>query len=526
MKRRHFLQYTLTTGLMLPFIKGFGLKTLAKSPLLAGISMPAADTDRVLVLIQLTGGNDGLNTVVPIDQLSALNATRPQVVLPENSLLSLADNDTVGLHPSMSGLQQWYNEGKVAIVQSVGYLNQDYSHFRSTDIWMSGSSSDEVLSTGWLGRYLGEEYPNYPNEFPNPNMPDPLAIEIGNANTLTFQGQIVGMSYALQSPDQLYDLVSGVQTPLPNTPAGEQLQYVRFISRQAQAYSNAVVQAYSNGTSTGNYPSTYLAQQLQIVARLIHGGLKTRVYMVNIGGFDTHSNQVQNDDHTVGEHANLLGELSDAIAAFMADIQLLGIDNRVLGMTFSEFGRRIISNESGGTDHGAAAPMFLFGSQVAGGIYGDNPSIPINATEDDNLPMQYDFRSIYATILKDWFCVPQNSLINTMLQEFSTLPLLNTPDCIPTSVRDLNQQSGASLIAAMPSVFAESTTIQFNSQGGNVLIQVLNAQGQIIAVIAKGIFGLGKHQVVWDAAHLPAGLYYVRLQNEWVHQVKTLYKTT
>ena len=200
-----------------------------------------------------------------------------------------------------------------------------------------------------------------------------------------------------------------------------------------------------------------MADQLKIVARLVKGGLKTRVYMVSIGGFDTHSTQVNQTDTTTGTHANLMKQLSDAIKAFMDDLKFLGVQKRVYGMTFSEFGRRIKSNSSLGTDHGAAAPIILFGEYVAGGVLGNSPTIPANANVNDNVPMQYDFRSIYASILSNWFCVDNTTLQTVMLKNFQSLPIVKTNSCNSTTPVLQDKL----LVKNYPNPFTSSTTITF-----------------------------------------------------------------
>ena len=197
---------------------------------------------------------------------------------------------------------------------------------------------------------------------------------------------------------------------------GKELTYLRTIAKQADKYGEIIKTAYNKASTMVTYPavSNSLANQLKIVARLIKGGLKTRVYMVTLGSFDTHSSQVAGNDHKLGTHANLMAQLSDAITAFQRDIEAMQLPNRVLGMTFSEFGRRINSNASSGTDHGAAYPAFVFGTRLFGGVLGASPSIAAS-TANANMVMQYDFRSIYASILKDWFCVDSTSL-NAIMQ--------------------------------------------------------------------------------------------------------------
>ena len=524
MKRRNFVKNISAGAITIPgAIGGFRLGFNKKTSWLKTLSNYMVETDHVLVMVRLDGGNDGLNTVIPLDQYDTLANIRETVVLPQNSILKLDGIDTVGLHPSMTGMQNLYNEGTLSIIQSVGYPNPNHSHFRSTDIWMTGADSDEVLTTGWMGRYMNYEYPNFPIGYPNEDVPDPLSIEFGGLLSLTFQGPTTGMGMAISSPDDFYNLVRGLQTPSPNTPAGEQLDYVRLIARQTNEYGVVVSKAYDKGTNAATYPNEDLAEQLKIVARLISGGLKTRVFMVSIGGFDTHSDQVDPDDHTEGGHAELLGNVSEAISAFMQDIESQGFAQKVTGMTFSEFGRRIISNFSDGTDHGAAAPMFLFGTQIQPGVIGDNPVLPPNANEDDNLPMQYDFRSIYSSLLKDWFCVPESDLQSIMLHDLQTLPLVNTADCI-SAAHDIHNAAGNSLISASPNPFVNSTKITFETNGGRTIVQIFNTSGKLIATPVRSKYAKGRYTIDWNSENLPAGTYYLRLQNGLFQQVKPIIK--
>ena len=430
MKRSEFLRQIIPTAFALPLsLKGFGFTAFTKSTFLENVLNPMVETDRVLVLIQLNGGNDGLNMVLPLDQYTNLANVRGNILIPDTTALILGNHPT-GLHPAMTGLYNLYNEEKLSIIQSVGYPNFNSSHFRATDIWATASNSTEYWTTGWIGRYLESEYDNYPTGYPNSTMPDPLALQLGNATPLLSQGSVLNMSLSINNPSTIYD-VDNTYEPAPNSLAGYELTYLRQIADQTEVYLGRVQAAYSAGANlSSQYPATSnvnkLADQLKIVARLIKGGLQTRVYVVTLGGFDTHSGQVDTTDHTLGDHANLMNKLSSGIAAFQNDLELLGIGDRVLGMTFSEFGRRIKSNASGGTDHGAAAPMFVFGARVQGGIVGANPSIPSTVATADNLPMQYDFRQVYTTILRNWFCLDNVTADNVMQHSFSTLPLIDS----------------------------------------------------------------------------------------------------
>lgn len=426
MKRRKFLQQTIT-GVVLPsFLGGISLKALAGSPLVNALNHRMND-DRVLVLIQLAGGNDGLNTVVPIDQYGAYQAARTNIALPENSLLKLNGFDATTLHPAMREMQQFFNEGKLGIVQAVSYPKPNFSHFRATDIWMTGADSDKIINTGWAGRFLNDVYRGFPDNYPNDAMPDPLAIQVGSVVSSALQGPAFSMGLAISNPASFYNLIEGKVNVDSNTRWGEQLDYIELVSRKTDQYAGVIKKAALKITQQSpKYPAAGknpLADQLKIVARLIGGGLRTKVYMVNTGSFDTHAKQTEADTGT-GVHAKLLERLSEALAAFMDDLQLLDVPEKVMGITFSEFGRRIKSNASGGTDHGAAAPMFYFGHAIKPGIVGSNPVIPANATVNDNIAMQTDFRSVYASVLSNWFGLDATSVQQILGGKYNILPIV------------------------------------------------------------------------------------------------------
>lgn len=520
MKRRQFLRNAIPTGVMLPSLfGGFSFKAFsADSGIMQSLALPVTETDHVFVIVQLNGGNDGLNMVIPVENFSSYVAARSNIYIPENKVLAL--NGKAGLHPAMTGLHSLYNDGKLNVVHSVGYPQPSFSHFRATDIWMSASDSSSVVNSGWAGRYLNYEYPNFPSGYPNSSAPDPLAIQIGSVTSLTVQGPAVSMGLSISSTTNFYNLVNGVQDPAPDTPAGKELSFVRTISQQTQQYASVIKNAAAKTTTQVTYPTNNsLADQLKIVAKLINGGLKTRIYMVNYGGFDTHSNQVNSTDTTTGNHANLLKNVSDAIKAFQDDLKLLGMEDRVVGMTYSEFGRRIKSNGSTGTDHGSAAPCFLFGKNVMGGVTGNTPTIPTNATVNDNLPFQYDFRSIYATILANWLCVNEVDLQQIMLKNFQMLPLVNSANC----KKPVNM-SGEQLISNYPNPFTSSTVITFKTAGGHTLIQIMDTMGRVLANLTDKEYAAGTYTVLFDSKSLPNGVYYARLQNMATQQVRTMIK--
>lgn len=521
MKRRDFLRNALPVGVMLPsLINGMSVRAIgAESLLMQGLFPPTTETDHVLVIIQLNGGNDGLNTVIPLEYFPNYIRARSNMYIPQQKVLALDGTQKVGLHPSMTGMQTMFNEGRLGVIHSVGYPQPNFSHFRATDIWMSASDSNQVVNSGWTGRYLNYEYPNFPNGYPNSSMPDPLAIQIGSTTSLALQGPAVSMGMSITNPANFYNLISGVQDPAPNTPAGKELTYIRQVAQQTQQYAQVIKAASAKVTQQAAYPNNSLAAQLKIVARLIAGGLQTRIYMVSYGGFDTHSAQVNNLDSTTGNHANLLKNVSDSIKAFQDDLKLLQAEERVVGMTFSEFGRRIKSNASVGTDHGSAAPMFVFGKNVNAAVYGDTPVLPVNASFNDNLPYQYDFRSVYASLLNNWLCVNGNDLQQIMLKNFQTIPIINSLAC-----NKAVNLSGENFITNYPNPFSQKTSISFKTSGGHTLIQIMDTMGRVLANLTDKEYEAGNYTLVFDGSYLPAGVYYVRFQNLSKQQVRPMLK--
>ncbi|HLP17770.1 MAG TPA: DUF1501 domain-containing protein, partial [Bacteroidota bacterium] len=443
----------------------------------------------------------GLNMVIPIDQYSALSNARSNILIDEATVLRLSDK--TGLHPSMTGLMDLYTQGKLAVVQGVGYPNQNFSHFRSTDIWLTGSNYNETLTSGWLGRYLDKEYPAYPDGYPNATNPDPLAIQIGSILSTSIQGPTVGMGMAITSPTSFYQFLTGAVDPAPDTPAGHELTFIREVAQQTQMYAVSIKTAAAKVTTQSAYPpGNSLASQLKIVAQLIGGGLKTRLYVTNLGGFDTHDNQINRQQ-------TLLSQLSAAIKAFQDDLKFLGAEDRVVGMTFSEFGRRIKSNANGGTDHGAAAPLFVFGKRVTPGIVGANPILPASATVNDNIPMQQDFRAVYSTILKNWFNVPDDELMSVMLNTFPTLPLINTTTGVaPNTVIPLS----FTMSQNYPNPFNPTTHFQFSVASLQfVSIKVFDSVGREVATLVNETMMPGVYTTGWNGVDEPSGVYYCRI---------------
>ncbi len=430
MKRRDFIK-TVAPVAVVPFFSN-KLFAAAYTPSVlneAALLTLGPETDRVMVIVQMTGGNDGLNTVFPMDQYANLMAARSNILMADTAPLILGSTQT-GIHPAMTGLKSLFDDHKLAVVQGVSYTNQNYSHFRSTDIWTTGADSTEVLTTGWAGRYLEYAFPGFPDAYPSVAMPDPLAIQIGSNLSPALQGYEIntGQTVPTSFSGSITSLLSYTNSINPAGNVGAELAFLRDQQAYTNQYATRIVSAWNGGTNMATYAATStssIAQQLKIVARLIKGGLKTKIYWVSLGSFDTHANQVVSSNKTTGTHATMLGDLSTAIAAFQSDLLQMSLEDRVVGFTFSEFGRRILSNASLGTDHGAAAPMFVFGSKVNWGVIGANPVIPRAATTTDQVPMQFDFHKIYASILQNWFCVPQADAVIVLGDNAAPLAAIN-----------------------------------------------------------------------------------------------------
>jgi uncharacterized protein (DUF1501 family) len=365
-------------------------------------STPGAPEDHVLVIVQLCGGNDGLNTVIPFRDANYYKA-RPAIGIPENKVLKLSKDANVGLHPALSGFKDLYDAGMLSVVQGVGYPNPNRSHFKSMDIWQTADTT--ATGNGWIGRYFDNDCCGFDST--GKATPEPMAgIAIGKEAPLAMQGQ-VAKPIGFESSELFQWLGKGVDAKLmpaydqintrgpgatdPNSSAG----FLMRTAMDAQVASDQIRKAVAQ-RPLAQYPNNDLARQLQMVASMIRAGLKTRVYYVTLGGFDTHAGQGGEN----GRQAQLLTQVGSSIKAFYDDLKKQGNDSRVLTVSFSEFGRRVQQNASGGTDHGAAAPMFVIGPMVRPGVIGNHPSL--TDLDAGDLKYQIDFRSVYAGVLESW----------------------------------------------------------------------------------------------------------------------------
>jgi uncharacterized protein (DUF1501 family) len=395
--RREFLRRGAQGVGLLAFSR-FAPQFLIQSTL-AGTPAPERDR-RILVLVQLAGGNDGLNTVVPFAD-PAYHSLRPTLGLKKDATLPI--NDSLGLNPGCAALHALLDEGKLGIVQNVGYPNPNRSHFRSTEIWETASESSDSMSTGWIGRYLDNACAG------TPPASDPEAIHVSSEVPQTFGGAVPHNTFGLANRggggrrDDAKLLQRLVTRPgeAAADPSGNN-SFLRATMMDALVAEQKIQGLLGAYKPEAPYPGTDFAQSLRNVAALISAGLPTRVYFVSIGGFDTHANQLNS-------HQNLLKNLSEGLAAFQRDLTARKLDDQVLTTTFSEFGRRPNENESRGTDHGTAAPLFVMGRRIAAPLYGTAPDLRVAKNAD--LAFTTDFRSVYATILDKWLGAPADDLL-------------------------------------------------------------------------------------------------------------------
>ena len=567
------------------FIKNF---SLAATPLaLGGIPVRAMArslmtntftceelNDRVMVIIQMHGGNDGLNMLIPIDQYATFKNLRPIIGVEDTGVRkyitldnNLPSNQQIGLHPDLGGVKSLWDEGKVHLVNNVAYTNMNGSHFRGTDIWLSGkdgTSTEEHPDSGWWGRYLDHRFQDYPNAYPTSDMPDPPGLEFGSHIISLGFHRATGIPMGItlgNDPSNFASLVNGVggalPTQFPATDYGAELQYIVDIERTTNQYANRLTQVYNQGSNTPGvvYPEKYhtnaarfnnnpLSPQLKTVARLLAGGIKTKIFLVRIGGFDTHENQAIAGKPSFGGHGCLLYHISEAMKAFHQDLAGLGLEDRVLTVTFSEFGRQVAENGTYGTDHGSSAPMMIFGKGLKGGVSGTNPNLS-NLDNNKLVGFQHDYRQVFATILQDWFGANYGTLDEVEFYQYAAqkLDLINdnyidstgTPvnyvadtSCDPTpdlpapgggtgggggggNPTSISLDSGEDVgFRIFPNPATDQTRISLEVEGmAPAALQVYNLQGKRVIDQPIRLFA-GTNEATLDVRHLAAGTYVVQ----------------
>lgn len=387
MKRRNFLRNTAlaSSSLMVPaFLKGN----------FASGMMPSR-TGKILVVVQLSGGNDGLNTFVPYRN-DIYYKSRPTIAIKPQKVLQLADD--IGLNPALGALRPLYDEGLLSIINSVGYPNPDRSHFRSMDIWQSASGSDEFLTTGWLGRYLDSDC----DRCQSPHH----ALEVDDSLSLTLKGKHRS-GFAMSNANQLKKTTDNrFLRALAEDHHHDHEDAVAYLYKtmiDTQSSANYLHQQSKMHQTKVTYPKSGFARDLRQIAELITADTDTKIYYVSLSGFDTHANQSR-------KQTRLLEQYAEGMAAFVKDLKQNNLLDDTLVLTFSEFGRRVKQNASGGTDHGTANNVMMVGGQLRNkGFYNGAPNL--SELDKGDLIYEVDFRSIYANILEDWLEVKSSNIL-------------------------------------------------------------------------------------------------------------------
>jgi len=397
-KRKEFIQVSslATASMMLPkFLKAFEGSTVMVPP-----------GNKVVVILQLSGGNDGLNTVIPVRNDLYYKA-RPKLGIEKTKALSLTDE--VGLHPALTGFKELYDDGSLGILNGIGYPNPDRSHFRSMDIWQTGTQSNEYVTHGWVGRYLDAQCQgcDHPTQ----------AIELDDVLSLAMKGEHV-KGIAVKDPRRLYGTANekffrDVMKNHKDDGGEKPVDYLYKTMAETLSSADYIFQQSKLHPSSAQYPATDLGNSMKTIASLIFSDINTKVYYVSLGSFDTHINQE-------GQQQRLFTEMNEAVKAFVSDLKANNRFNDVLLFTFSEFGRRVSQNASAGTDHGTANNMFLVsGGLKQKGMINEMPSL--SDLDEGDLKYHTDFKNVYATVLKKWLNADDEKIL---LKKFNTMDFI------------------------------------------------------------------------------------------------------
>ena len=466
----------------------------ASQPTALASAIAQAPSDRILVMIRLRGGNDGLNTIVPIYDYDRYAQLRPTLRHRLNTIHKL--NNDFGIPSSLSGLRSLWGEGAMKVIHGVGYKEQDLSHFKSSNIWASADVNDRTKS-GFMGRHFEKIHPDF---IQNPPA-IPAAIQIGSVGNMIFDGNgIEDYAVTVANPQELEKIGNDGtlhrMTGIPRNQYGNKISFLRSMANNTFTYAKVISKAYSKGTNARTYQNkgrSPIGQQLAHVARLIKGRLGTKVYMVTLDGFDTHANQA-------GTHQNLLTSLSEAIQAFFADLKTVGMDKNVLAMTISEFGRRATENGSRGTDHGAAAPMLLFSPALdAQGFIGKHSDLNKLDT-NGNLEYGIDFREVYASVLKEWLCLNHGD-VNRLLLNPSGLRNRN----IGVLCRGAKNATGAKLSGEKINIATGDLEHSVHRKDGRTFLTVKKSKTSKMNIIVYSLTGqkIGTvlNDIVYEGTH-------------------------
>ena len=452
-------------------------------------------SDRKLVLIRLKGGNDGLNTIVPLYDYDRYRAVRPTLAHADNSLIGL--NADFAMPEVMTPLQSLWSGGRMRVLNSVGYPDHSLSHFTGADIIDSGSSDIADNGDGWLARYYTDLNPDYRTA----QSPNPPAVKIGGPTSVVFNdAEKIDISANFPTADRLEDLAAAGQlydaaNPPDNCYYGDQVAFLRTVANSASLYGASISDAYNNSTTDVDY-TTSLGEQLRLVARLIKGDLRTQLYLVTLDGFDTHVSQ-----NGSGNHLGLLDDLSRAVADFYADLAATNRDGEVVAMTYSEFGRRVEENGVGGTDHGQAMPVMLFGPALGGsGTHGTNPELD-DLDANGNLTFGTDFRSLYATMLQEWLCVDADTVNRVLGDDYERLPELGL-SCGTVSTQPTGRGYAELRHRVLPLGGAAYALEVELPRAQRFAVDLYTLSGVHVRHVAERLYPAGAHRIPFDLSDL------------------------
>lgn len=550
MKRRDFIRLSATASAMglLPAEVGAAMK-------LANTSLNCDVSNRKLVLIELKGGNDGLNTLIPYNNYGYYKDTlRPNIYIPVNNYANqvvdtgfTGTNQDLVFNPALltgtnAGFKGLYQDGMMRVLQSVGYPAANKSHFASIDLWATGNDGngwENGKDSGWLGRFMEDAYSDLlPSNYP-------MGIQMGSSNTwLGFHAEHEhGMALNIegQNSENFYTVLSGLAGQAPsnidvNTHYGEELKYIVDTDAFANTYADAIQTAYNTGNNynnASNYPNTDLANQLKTVARLMRGGIDTKIYMVTIGGFDTHNKQNQANNDVNGKHTELLTELSGAVSAFIQDINSDSLGDDVVGLTFSEFGRKAKQNGNLGTDHGEIAPMFVFGKPVQGGVSGVNVDLN-EATSQNNWQIktvQHDYRQVFATLMQD-FLGTEDAVVDNAFFDHNNVKSFTEDkvadiikpshfvqsSCYASTTREITTQNKW---AVYPNPVFDKIYVNPISGSKNIEFNIFESTGRLLQT---GTMDLENGNGYIDVNSLSTGVYMVQLSDGVYTETKKIIK--
>ena len=519
MNRRKFIKISSTGSLAGFMLNGRFVNAFTRTKLLNNLSDDLV-RDRAIVMIQLSGGNDGLNSVIPKNQYDKYADLRPTIRIKEADAInldsSLGTSDEILLHPSLLPFKELYLQGKLNIIHGVGYPNVNRSHFNGRAIMSKGADgNNDDFDDGWMARYLH-------SGFNHLDYDDPLGIQIGNKKPAddfhSEQEHKVDINLTGQDPEGFYSKLSNIGNPKPDF-GNQDSEYIRNIieinntEQVATNYAQRITEVFNDGQNaiSVTYPQFDLADQLKTVAKMISGGSKTKIYLLRIDGFDNHANQVDSQDNSqLGKHAGLLNELALSVKAFQDDLNAQGLEDRVATATFTEFGRKAVENDSKGTDHGNFGPMFVIGKPVNGGVRGSHLSLndftyDVKNKHFDDDQMQHDYRQVYSAIIGDFLGATDSTIADTEFDTYDIdrLNLISSP-ILSNPYEETPQMNSLKIV---PNPVVNDMMIRFRSsewvRGG---IQIHDLQGRIVEELTVD-FSSGINQIPLNLSHLSKGLY-------------------